>query len=157
MMHTTGEHPRDGWESIGRAAEHFARRVARDAGKFAERMEEHASEFAHDVSRDWHRRRRHHRHAGRVEGEADVRRIFEDIRTVLADVLDGVNELIERVFATSGETPHEDWVRLVSNRDSTCAGCGHTVAAGDEAYARRTGEGQEFRCLGCGVPSAAGG
>jgi len=155
-MNSRGEKLDNGWESIGRAAEHFARRVARDAGRFAERMEEHAGAFAHDVSRDWRRRRHHHWRACGQERPADVRRIFEDVRTVLADVLDGVDELIERVFPERGATAPQEWVRMVSNREGTCAGCGRTVAAGDEAYARSTDDGQELRCLDCGAPSAAG-
>src|SRR5262245_49280595 len=86
------------WESIGRAAEDFARRVARDAGKFAHRMEEHAGEFARDVSRDWRRAQRDYRrrHTSQMS-PPDVRQIFDDIRTVLADVLEGVDELISRM------------------------------------------------------------
>ena len=141
------------WESIGRAAEDFARRVARDAGKFAERMEEHAGEFAHDVARDWRRARRGYRHAcRRVAGAPEVRRVFEDIRTVVADVLDSVDELIERVFAESAPAADDEWVRLVVNREVACGGCAQTIAAGDEAHARRTADGREFRCLTCGEP-----
>src|SRR3989442_787681 len=97
---------RAGWEHIGRAAEEFARRVARDATKFAERMEEHAGDFARDAARDWRRAQRHFQrgcgHTWRVT-EPEVRRIFEDIRAVLTDVIDGVDELIGRVFGEPGE------------------------------------------------------
>jgi hypothetical protein len=141
------------WDSIGRAAEDFARRVARDAGKFAERMEEHAGEFARDVSRDWRRARRSYRHAcRRGAGAPEVRRVFEDIRTVVADVLDGVDELIERVFNEPAPAPDDEWVRLVVNRDAVCAACARLIPAGDEAHARRTATGREFRCVTCGVP-----
>ena len=138
------------WESIGRAAQDFARRVARDAGKFAERMEEHAGEFARDIKRDWRRAQRGYRHAcHRAASAPEVRRVFEDIRTVVADVLDGVDELIGRVFT---EPPADDeWVHLVVNRDAVCGACAQTITAGDEAYARRTSEGREFRCRTCGA------
>ena len=146
------------WESIGRAAEDFARRVARDAGKFAERMEEHAGEFARDVSRDWRRARHHYRrHCARAEryrSEPDVRKIFDDIRTVLADVLDGVDELIERVFSGPRDTAADNWLRVVSNRAGTCIGCGRAIAAGADAYIRRSTSGVELRCVDCGEPAA---
>ncbi len=142
------------WESIGRAAEDFARRMARDAGKFAERMEEHAGEFARDLARDWRRARRSYRHACRRVGSTpEVRQVFEDIRAVVADVLDGVDELIERVFREPAASADDAWVRLVVNRDAVCGGCAQTIVAGDEAHARRTADSREFRCLACGVPS----
>jgi len=148
-----GEYDSD-WESIGRAAEDFARRVARDAGKFAERMEEHAGEFARDIARDWRRARRGYRHAcQRAASAPEVRRVFEDIRTVVADVLDGVDELIERVFREPAPADDEEWVRLVVNRDVVCSGCARTIATGDEAHARRAAAGREFRCLSCGPPA----
>ena len=141
------------WEAIGRAAEDFARRVARDAGKFAQRMEEHAGEFAHDIARDWRHARRSYRHACRhVADVPEVRRVFEDIRTVVADVLDGVDELIGRVFTEPASAAAHDWTRLVVNRDVVCSSCAQTIAAGNEAHARRTGDGREFRCHSCGVP-----
>src|SRR5215468_2725421 len=116
-----------GWESMGRAAEEFARRVARDASRFAERIAEHASEFARDIARDRWRSRRDlrddlRRTAHRMAG-ADARRVFEDIRGVVSEVLDGVDELVARVFdgAAGGErdTGERDtgWVRVVHNRD----------------------------------------
>ncbi len=153
MSPTDHRHYDSDWESIGRAAEDFARRVARDAGKFAERMEEHAGEFARDIGRDWRRARRGYRHACRRAAAApEVRRIFEDIRMVLTDVIDGVDELIERIFAEPTAGREEEWVQLVANREAACAGCKRTIAAGDEAHARRTADGREFRCLTCGVP-----
>lgn len=159
------------WEHIGRAAEHFARRVARDASRFAERMEEHAGDFARDAGRDWRRARRDLRHGcGRAwrASEPEVRSIFEDIRTVLADVLEGVDELIAGMFneaaepgehQASGDAPPSagaegGWVRIVHNRDAVCTGCTRTMAAGDEGFVRRTAEGVEFRCQACGVPSS---
>jgi len=152
-----------GWESVGRAAENFARRLARDASRFAERMTEHASEFASDVAREHRRTRRELRHelrraARNVTGN-DVRRVFEDIRTVVSDVLDGVDELIERVFEGPEEAADTaadaSWVHLVHNRDATCGGCGGPIRAGDDGWARRTSTGTEVRCAACGVPSSA--
>ena len=156
-MHSTDQHhdPND-WESIGRAAEDFARRVARDAGKFAERMEEHAGDFARDIRRDWRRaQRRYQRACGRAAGAPEVRRIFEDIRTVVADVLEGVDELIGRVFSEPPAAPGDEWVRLVVALDASCAACAQAIRAGDEAYARRTADGREFHCLSCGPAAQA--
>ncbi len=146
---TTGAHGEHhaggGWDRLGRAADHFARRVARDARRFAEHVEEHAGDFARDVAREWRR-------AGSAgewgDAAADVRRIFEDVRHVLSDVIEGVDELIGRVFHAPGEG---EWTRAVSNREATCTGCGRTSAAGTEGWVRRTAGGTEFRCLACGV------
>jgi hypothetical protein len=159
MTHPGEEQRAEGdWESIGRAAEDFARRVARDAARFAERMEEHAGEFARDVSRDWRRARRTYRHAyRRVASGPEVRRVFEDVRTVVADVLDGVDELIGRVFAEPPGEHDRAWLRVVVNHDVVCSGCTQTVAAGEHAYARATGDGREFRCPTCGVPASDSG
>ena len=140
-----------------RAAEQFARRVARDAAKFAERMEEHAGDFARDVSRG---RRRAMRacHAGpeaaRGAWEPEVKRILESIRTLIADVLEGVDDLIETIFAAPAASPDDTWVRLVLNREVTCTGCARTVAAGEEGHMRRNEAAMEFRCLECGEPAA---
>ncbi len=158
-MTSTHEGPQESngsWEHIGRAAERFARRVARDAGRFAERMEEHAGEFAHDLSRDWRRLHREYERgcgdAARYVSRPDVRRVFEDIRSVVADVLEGVDELIERVFQDRPQASEAEWVRMVNNRDASCSQCARPLTAGDEAYARRTAEGMQLRCLDCGAP-----
>jgi len=157
MTHSADHHGGGSeWESIGRAAEDFARRVARDAGRFAERMEEHAGDFAHDIARDWRRAQRRYRHRYlRAASAPDVRRIFEDIRTVVSDVLEGVDELIERVFTEPSATTDAEWLRLVVNSDAACSGCTQTILAGDAAYVRRSTDGREFRCLTCGVPAPA--
>ena len=147
----------DGWEQIGRAAEDFARRVARDATRYAERLQEHSSELAHDVARG--RRREHHRgnrHHWRTEScrtaaSEDVRRVFDDIRGVVADVLDGIDELIERVFPQAESEAAAEWQKVVSNRDVSCAQCGSAVAAGADAYLRRADGGVEYRCAACGA------
>jgi len=139
------------WEHLGRAAEHFARRVARDARKFAERVEAHVGEFAHDVQHEWHCGRRTS-WAGHEGAGEDARRVFQDIRGVLVAVLDGVDEFITRAFHEQGE---ERWARIVCNHDVTCGKCGRAVAAGQEAHVRRTAEHREFRCLDCGVPGGS--
>jgi hypothetical protein len=139
-----------GWENIGRAAEHFARRVAHDARRFAERIEAHVGEFAHDVRHQW---RCGERFGGRRASADDVRRVFEDIRGVLAAVLDGVDELITGVFHDEAET---SWTRVVFNREATCGGCARTIGAGSEGYVRRRAGGREVRCLECGAPAPGG-
>lgn len=142
-----------GWEDLGRAAERFARRLARDTGTFAERIQEHAGEFARDVSRDWKR------HTGpwsshgcrEKRGPADVRRVFDELREMLSGVVEGVDEFVDRVFPERENAAAETWVRMVHNRDAICAKCGRTITAGEEGFVRRASTGKEFRCLGCGV------
>jgi hypothetical protein len=136
---------RGSWEHFGRAAEHLARRVARDARRFATRLEEHVGEFASDVGREWRCGA-----SARRPPAPDVRRVFEDIRGVLAAVLEGVDEMITDVF--SGERD-EPWTRVVCNRDTACEGCGRTVEKGGEGYVRRRPGGRQFRCLECGIPA----
>ena len=157
-MDRTEETPRGGrddvWEQVGRAAEDFARRVARDAGCFAERLQEHSSELAGDLSRGWRRsRRRHQRHRHQAQRCAtssdDVRRVFDDVRGLVADVLDGIDELITSVFQRGGDAPAAEWARVVSNRDLECGACGRPLAVGEEILTRRAATGVEYRCLAC--------
>jgi hypothetical protein len=136
------------WERIGRAAEHFARRVARDARTFAAHLEAHAGELAREVWRDG-ACGRGHRHHRRERPAPDVRQMFEDVRGVLAGIMDGIDDLLASAFPAAADEP---WRRVVSNRDAACTGCGAALAAGAEAHARRTAAGTEFRCLACGVP-----
>jgi hypothetical protein len=149
----TGDDRRDDpWDRVGRAAEVFARRMARDARTFAERIEEHAGDFARDVWREWPcGGGRHRRHRDRERAAPDVRGIFEDVRGILSDVAEGVDELIARLFP---EAAGEPWARVVANRDAVCGGCGSAIAAGAEAHVRRSAGGAQFRCLACGVPGA---
>ena len=146
-------------EHLGHAAERFARRVARDAGNFAARLEAHASELAGEMSRDWRHLgreyRRYERHARRQLSRSDVHAVFEDIRTIVADVLDGVDELISGMFGTPSETSEIAWVRVVTNRETTCGRCTQVIPTGDEAYVRRASERTEFRCTACGTVDAA--
>lgn len=147
------------WEALGRAAEDFARQVARDASRFAERIERHASELARDVSREWRRSHRHERHRQREAEPEDVQRIFAEVRSVIDDVLDGVDGLIARVFphqrrdgATSDNPTAEPplWARMVANREAACRRCGVVIAVGEAAFAREGADGLELRCLQCG-------
>lgn len=146
----------DAWESVGRAAEHFARRMARDARTFAERIEEHAGEFARDVRREWACGNHFRPRRPRDRSAPDVRGIFEDVRGILSDVAEGVDELIARLFPEGSEDRASEatWARVVANRDATCTGCRSAIAAGAEAHVRRHAGGAEFRCLACGVPGA---
>jgi hypothetical protein len=139
---------REGWERFGRAAEHFAQRVARDARRFAARVESHVGGFAHDLGREWRCAAGAARHGGRASAD-DVRQVFEELRGVLASVLDGVDELISSAFSAAQE---ERWTRIIVNREAACAGCSRAIGAGAEAWVRRTASGRTFRCLECGVP-----
>jgi len=143
----------DGWAHVGRAAEDFARRVARDASRFAERLQEHTSDFASDVSREWrrarHRTHRRHRVPG-GETAQDVRQVFEDVRGLIADVLTGIDDLIGTVFPPSPADAERVWEKVVSNCDVTCAACARPVAVGDAAYVSRGDAGVEYRCATCG-------
>ena len=153
---SSSSHQERGWDHFGRAAEHFAHRVARDARVFAARIEEHVSELAHDVRREWRcgsfADRRHRHRSGSPE---DVRRVFEDIRGVLSGILDGVDEFVTRAFQgapdAAPDAPDEPWARVVCNREARCDKCERTIGAGCEAHHRRTAAGHEFRCLACSV------
>ena len=168
---------------IGRAAEEFGRRVARDATRFAERIADHASELARDIARDhrharheWRRARREawsdaRRRATRSPAAEDVREMFTDVRGLVDDVLDGVDELVGRIFGSPAERGasgadegsseahdagrgREDWKPIVSNREASCAGCHGTIHAGDDAHLRHSAAGVELRCAGCGPGEA---
>ena len=151
MTHTDDRRgdARETWEHLGRAAEHLARRVARDARRFAARIEEHVGAFAGDLGREWRCAAGARRH-GRPDATGDVRRVFDDIRGVLSAVLEGVDELITDVFSGGAD---EAWTRVVCNRDTGCEGCGRTIETGGEGYVRRRAGGRQFRCLACGIPA----
>jgi len=149
------DHPREG-SDVGRAAEEFARRVARDASRFGERLAEHAGEFGRNLAREW----RGHRRAGTPWSGDDVRVVLREVRGMLSDIVDGVDELVERLFVR--ERPTEDappagtWVRVVTSREVTCAGCSRSIGAGEECHVQKAPEGRVFRCLACGPgPSTA--
>ena len=144
---------REDWQVLGRAAEHFARRVARDARRFAARMEEHVGEFAGDMRREWRCGPGAGRHGQRRPPTEEVRRVFEDIRGVLSAVLEGVDEIITDVFSGSGG--EESWTKVVCNHDATCESCARPIAAGSEAHVRGRASARRFRCLECGVPKDA--
>src|SRR5262245_19827561 len=120
-------------DDVGRAAEEFARRVAHDASRFGERLAEHASIFARNLSREW---RWHRRHGLDWSGD-DVRAVLKDVRAILTDVVDGVDELIERIFGGQPAPGPDVWIRVVTNREITCAGCGRAIAPGEECHLRR--------------------
>jgi hypothetical protein len=170
-------HGAERWDQIGRAAEHFARRMARDAGRLAERLEGNATDFAREVSREsrraarrhhrWHHRRRHHH--GLAPGEADVRRTFEDVRGILNDVLDGIDDLIGRLFPDRDETetPPSDapatdqrsgeWQVIVANKEAACGYCERTIEAGEEVDVRTSEGARELRCSECRPPAGTPG
>lgn len=157
-MNSSPESPRpddDVWTRVGRAAEDFARRVARDAERFAERIQEHSSEFAADLSREWRRgesrvHRHRHRHDRHHAAPGDVRRMFEDVRVLVADVLDGIDGLIASVFPPAGGEADGAWEEVVSNREVACSACDGPIAVGEQAFVRRRESGVEYRCRGCG-------
>jgi hypothetical protein len=154
MMHTSWhchEHRRHRhreWDDVGRAAERFARRVARDASKFAEHVQEHAAELAEDFTRSWTRARRE----GGERPDPDLRRVFDDVRGVLHDVVEGLDEFVARTFQGGDAAEDERWLRVVSAREAVCDACGRAVAAGDEAWVRRAAGRRETRCTTCGAP-----
>lgn len=165
--HDHGRCEHEGWGHVGRAAEDFARRVARDASRFAERLQEHTSDFAHDMTREWRRARRHARSSSFRPDVApeDVRRVFDDVRGLVVDVLGEIDEFISTVFP-SGDAQRERtdeaepsapaWEKLVSNRDVACSACGARIAVGDEAFVCRGAEGVAYRCATCGAASDQG-
>jgi hypothetical protein len=154
--HEAGRGRRD-WDDVGRAAEDFARRLARDARRFADRLAGHASEFARDMG--WQRPWRHEG-ACRPGTASDVRGILEGVRGVLGEVLDGVDELIGRIFPEPPAPGPAGWVRVTSNHQVTCVACGRPIGAGEECHLRRRADGRDFRCLACGpepTPESAAG
>jgi hypothetical protein len=142
-MKTAERH--DSWQQIGRAAEQFARSVARDAADFASRVEQHVGALASEIGREW---RGPGEEATRAKPADDVRRVFEDVRGVLNAVIEHVDELITTAFA-----PPDSWTRVTVNRDGVCAACGRPIAAGAEAFARRKVGSHELRCDACGNPN----
>jgi hypothetical protein len=142
-------HRRTDWDRAGNAAEDFARRIARDAQRFGERVAEHATEFARDVAREW-------RHGAGFDPKPiseDVRSVLKEVRGLVADVIDGVDELIGRVFQPEAAGGPETWVRVVTSREVACAGCGRRIGAGEECHLHRSPGGRAFRCAECGPPA----
>ena len=146
----TDDQLRDSWQQIGRAAEHFARQVARDAANFATQIEEHVGALASGLGREW----RSAESSAKSTGPADdVRRVFEDVRGILSAVVNGVDDLITAAFSPS-RGGDEAWTRVTANRDGVCGACARPIAAGTEAFARRRCGSHEFRCDACGAPGA---
>jgi hypothetical protein len=130
----------------GHAAEDFARRVARDAQRFGERIAEHAGAFARELRREW-------RHAQRGDAGPiadDVRGMLREVRGLVADVIDGVDDLLVRTFHPDAPEP---WARVVTSREVECGGCGRPIGAGEECHLQRRTGGRTFRCAACGPPS----
>jgi len=154
-MTTTDEHGCHGshadWERVGRAAERFARHVADDAKHFAEKVEEHVVDFARDLRREWGRASEAGRGAGAAGGSGpgeEMRRIFDEVGSMVRGVVDGVDELISGLFKEA----QGEWALIVLNRETKCGGCGKTATAGTEAWVRKSAVGTEFRCGQCGAP-----
>ena len=157
MTHCHHEHHEDrDRDDVGRAAEEFARRVARDASRFGERLAEHAGEFGRTLARGW----REHRLSGASWRGDDVRVVLREVRGMLSDIVDGVDELVERIFGRerSAEEPPPAgrWVRVVTSREVACVGCGRPVGPGEECHVRKGPEGRAFRCLACGPDPSDG-
>jgi len=142
MSDAEWEELRESWAHLAQAGEQFARRVAKDARKFAERVEVHVEELTEDLRREWG--------AAEQRGAApDVRRVVEELRGVVGTVLEKVDDVVSDLFVGSGA---ERWSRRVCTRETTCPGCGRTVAAGTEAWVHGRGAGRQLRCLDCGAP-----
>ena len=115
---------------------------------------EHATAFARTISREW----RSHRPAdaaGRTSGE-DLRDVLKDVRTIVTEVIDGVDELIGRVFHGDADDAAGVWLRVVTSRDAACGACGRKIEPGEDCHLRRLPGGREFRCVTCGPPTTAG-
>jgi hypothetical protein len=152
MTHCGHEHrQRDDRDRAGSAAEDFARRIARDAQRFGERVAEHATEFARNVTREW----QHGPGFDTTPLANDVRGVLKEVRGLVADVIDGVDELIGRVFHGEPEDAEARWARVVTNREITCAACGRGIGAGEECHLLRGRDTRAFRCVQCGPPKPA--
>ena len=142
-------------QQIGRAGEEFARQVAHDAGTFARRVQRHAGEFARSVGRERWRMHRHRRHSARRHAAApEVRRIFDEVRTVVTEVFDGIETLLARLLPADSAT-EAAWEGIVSNCSVTCLVCGRTLPAGEEIEVRRMDDRVDFRCRACADAPAA--
>ena len=137
----------DDWARAGSAAEDFARRIARDAQRFGERVAQHATEFARDVAREW-------RHGPSFDARPfadDIRGALKEVRGLVAEVIDGVDELIGRVFQPEpGTETTETWTRVVTSREVACVACNRRIGAGEECHLHRLPGSREFRCVECG-------
>ena len=145
-------HRRGDWDRAGTAAEDFARRIVRDAQRFGERVAEHASGFAREVAREW----KHGPGGFDTKPMAtDLQGMLREVRGLVGDVIDGVDQLIVRLFQdTKGEANDQPWTRVVTNREVTCAGCGRKIGPGEDCHLRRRADVREFRCAECGPPAA---
>ncbi|HJQ83896.1 MAG TPA: hypothetical protein VKA21_07470 [Candidatus Binatia bacterium] len=132
---------RERWEQVGKVAEQFARRVAKDAGDFAGRVEKHVGQLAHELEREWQRE----------EVAADVRRVVRDVGSVLGAVVERVDAFVSDLFTPPTGS---QWTRATVDRDVTCQGCRRPVAAGTEAWVRSRGAARLIRCAKCGPPAA---
>src|SRR6185295_287339 len=82
-------------------------------------------------------------------GAADeVRRAFREVRGVLRAVVEGVDDVIVDLFGDGEDAP---WARVATSQETKCSGCGATIAAGADAWARRRGHRSQFRCVACGA------
>lgn len=152
MTHCGHEHHhrRRDWDRTGHAAEDFARRIARDAQRFGERVAEHASGFARELAREW-------RHGPGYDTRPmadDAKAVMKEVRGLVSDVIDGVDELIGRLFQGDGEEKAPLWTRVVTNREVECAACGRRIGSGEECHLRRREDGRDFRCADCGPPDS---
>lgn len=152
MTHCGHEHShrRREWDRAGHAAEDFARRIARDAQRFGERVAEHASGFARELAREW----RHGPGYDTAPMAEDAKAVLKEVRGLVADVIDGVDELIGRVFQGGAPESAETWARVVTSREVDCVACGRHIGAGEECHLHRRPDGREFRCAECGPPKA---
>ncbi len=144
-------HRRTDWDRAGHAAEDFARRIARDAQRFGERVAEHASGFAREVAREW----RHGPGYDTKPMAEDVKHVLKEVRGLVGDVIDGVDELIGRLFQDAPAETAETWARVVTSREVDCVACGRHIGAGEDCHLRRRRDGRDFRCAECGPPKPA--
>ncbi len=136
------------WDRAGGAAEEFARRIARDAQRFGERVAEHATEFARNVAREW-------RHGPTFDTRPiadEIRGALKEARELVAEVINGVDDLIGRVFQPESTESDGVWARVVTSREVACVGCGRKIGAGEECHLHRNRDAREFRCAECGPP-----
>ena len=140
-------HRRRDWDRAGHAAEEFARRIARDAQRFGERVAEHASGFARELAREW----QHGPGYDTKPMAEDAKGVLREVRGLVSDVIDGVDELIGRLFQGPSETAGT-WSPVVTSREVDCVACGRHIGAGEECHLHRRPDGREFRCAECGPP-----
>src|SRR5438046_1828824 len=81
---------------------------------------------ARELAREW----RHGPGYDTAPMAEDAKAVLKEVRGLVADVIDGVDELIGRVFQGGAPETAETWARVVTSREVDCVACGRHIGAG---------------------------